>query len=153
MCWGYLLKAHLAPEPHLREGRFLARQSSVNAAIDTSDGLSSDLAHIVEESGVGACLFADKIPISPNLQDFCARLDFEPLEFALAGGEDYTLLCTISPKDADKIAKSFQKEFDRPLFPIGEITDQKKIVLVYPDCKTKPITPSGWDHFKAKKNE
>jgi thiamine-monophosphate kinase len=148
-----LLKAHLVPEPHLREGRFLARQSGVNAAIDTSDGLSSDLAHIVEESRVGARLFADKIPISENLKDFCTRLDFRPLEFALSGGEDYTLLCTISPHRADKIAQAFQKEFKRPLFPIGEIIDQKKIELVYPDGKTKPITPTGWDHFKAKEDE
>ena len=148
-----LLKAHLVPEPHLREGRFLARRSGVNAAIDTSDGLSSDIAHIVEESRVGARLFADKIPVSQNLKDFCTRLDFRTLEFALSGGEDYTLLCTISPQSADKIAKAFQKEFKRPLFPIGEIIDQKKIELVYPDGKTKPITPTGWDHFKAKEDE
>jgi thiamine-monophosphate kinase len=148
-----LLKAHLVPEPHLREGRFLARRSGVNAAIDTSDGLSSDIAHIVEESRVGARLFADKIPVSQNLKDFCTRLDFRPLEFALSGGEDYTLLCTISPHSADKIAKAFQKEFKRPLFPIGEIIDQKKIELVYPDGRTKPITPTGWDHFKAKEDE
>jgi thiamine-monophosphate kinase len=148
-----LLKAHLVPEPHLHEGRFLARQSGVNAAIDTSDGLSSDLAHIVEESRVGARLVADKIPISHNLEDFCVRFDFSPLEFALAGGEDYTLLCTVSPHAADKIAATFQKEFRRPLFPIGEIIDEKKIELVYPDGKTKPLSPMGWDHFKAKEDE
>jgi len=148
-----LLKANRVPQPHLHEGRFLARQSGVHAAIDTSDGLSSDLAHIVEESRVGARLFADKIPISPSLKDFCMRLNFGPLEFALSGGEDYTLLCTISPRAADKIAKAFQKEFNRPLFPIGEIIDQKKIALVYPDGKTKLITPTGWDHFKAKEDE
>ena len=113
-----LLKAHLVPEPHLREGRFLARQSGVNAAIDTSDGLSSDLAHIVEESRVGARLFADKIPISPNLKDFCTRLDFRPLEFALSGGEDYTLLCTISAHAADKIAKHFKKNLIAPFFQL-----------------------------------
>jgi thiamine-monophosphate kinase len=148
-----LLKAHLVPEPHLREGQFLARQPGVNAAIDTSDGLSSDLTHIVEESRVGARLFADKIPISQNLKDFCAGLDFSPLAFALSGGEDYTLLCTISPQSADQIANAFQKEFNRPLFPIGEIIDQKKIELVYSDGKTESITPTGWDHFKAKEDE
>lgn len=148
-----LLRAHLIPEPHLREGKFLGRHPGVNAAIDTSDGLSSDLAHIVEESRVGARLFADKIPISQNLKDFCARFNFSPLEYALAGGEDYTLLCTISPRSADKIANAFQKEFDRPLFQMGEITDRNKIELVYPDGKTKPIIPTGWDHFKAKEDE
>jgi thiamine-monophosphate kinase len=148
-----LLKAHQVPEPHLREGRFLARQPGVHAAIDTSDGLSSDLGHIVEESQVGARLFADKIPISQNLKDFCSRLSFDPIDYALSGGEDYTLLCTIAPQNADKIASAFKKEFKRPLFAIGEITAKKQIELVYPDGETKPLTPTGWDHFKAKENE
>ena len=148
-----LLKAHRVPEPHLREGRFLARQPGVHAAIDTSDGLSSDLGHIVEESRVGARLFADKIPISQNLKDFCTRFDFDPIDYALSGGEDYTLLCTIAPEYADKIVNAFEKEFRRPLFAIGEITAKKQIELVYPDGETKPLTPTGWDHFKAKENE
>lgn len=148
-----LLKAHRVPEPHLREGRFLARQPGVHAAIDTSDGLSSDLGHIVAESQVGARLFADKIPISQNLKDFCSRFDFDPIDYALSGGEDYTLLCTIAPQNADKIATAFKKEFKRPLFAIGEITAKKQIKLVYPDGETKPLTPTGWDHFKAKENE
>ena len=148
-----LLKAHLVPRPHLSEGRFLARQSGVHAAIDTSDGLSSDLAHIAEESQVGAHLYAEKIPISPNLKDFCTRFDFDPINYALAGGEDYTLLCTIAPQNADEIANAFEKKFKRPLFAIGEITAKKQIEVVYPDGETKPLTPTGWDHFKAKENE
>ncbi len=148
-----LLKTHLLPQPHLREGRFLARQPGVHAAIDTSDGLSSDLAHIAEESQVGARLFAEKIPISQNLTDFCTRFDFDPIDYALSGGEDYTLLGTIAPENADKITGAFEKELKRPLFAIGEITAKKQIVLVYPDGKTKTLIPTGWDHFKVKKNE
>jgi thiamine-monophosphate kinase len=148
-----LLRAHRVPDPHLREGRFLARQTGIHAAIDTSDGLSSDLGHIVEESRVGARLYADKIPISQNLKDFCTRFAFEPIEYALSGGEDYTLLCTITPENADKIASAFEKELKRPLFAIGEITAKEQIELIYPDGETKPLTPTGWDHFKATKNE
>jgi thiamine-monophosphate kinase len=148
-----LLDAHRVPQPHLREGRFLARQPGIHAAIDTSDGLSSDLGHIAEESQVGARLYADKIPISQNLKDFCGRFDFDPVDYALSGGEDYTLLCTITPNRAEKIAHAFEKEFKRPLFAIGEITTGEQLTLNYPDGKTKPITPTGWDHFKAKENE
>ena len=148
-----LLKAHLLPEPHLPEGHFLARQPGVHAAIDTSDGLSSDLAHITEESGVGARLYAEKIPVSQNLMDFCTRFRFDPVNYALSGGEDYTLLVTIAPQGAEKIATSFQKEFKRPLFAIGEITKDKQMALVYSDGTSKPIVPTGWDHFKAKENE
>jgi len=148
-----LLRAHRVPQPHLRQGRFLARQNGVHAAIDTSDGLSSDLAHIAEESRVGARLYAEKIPISPNLKDFCNRFGFDPIDYALSGGEDYTLLCTIAPQNADKISSAFEKEFNRPLFAIGEITAKKQIEVVYPDGKTKPLPPTGWDHFRAKENE
>jgi thiamine-monophosphate kinase len=145
-----LLKAHRVPKPHLREGRFLARQPGVHAAIDTSDGLSSDLGHIVEESRVGARLFADKIPVSKALQDFCSRFGFDPIDYALAGGEDYNLLCTTAPQSANQIASAFEKRFKRPLFKIGEITAEKQIALVYPDAKTKLISATGWDHFKTK---
>lgn len=148
-----LLTAHRVPQPHLREGRFLARQPGVHAAIDTSDGLSSDLGHIAEESRVGARLYADKIPISQNLKDFCARFNFDPVDCALSGGEDYTLLCTVSPDRAAEIAKAFEQKFRRPLFAVGEITEGKQIALVYPDGRTKPITPTGWDHFRVEKNE
>ncbi len=148
-----LLEAHNLPQPHLREGRFLARQSGVHAAIDTSDGLSSDLGHIAAESQVGARMFADKIPISPNLRDFCDHFGFDPVDYSLSGGEDYTLLCTIAPDHAEEIARDFEKTLKHPLFAIGEITTDKQLTLIYPDGKTKPITPTGWDHFKAKENE
>ena len=144
-----LLKAHLLPEPHLQEGRFLARQPGVNAAIDTSDGLSSDLAHIAEESRVGARLFAEKIPVSQNLKDFCSRFDFDPVKYALSGGEDYTLLCTIASENADKISSAFEKEFNRPLFAIGEITAGQQLEIIDPDGTANPLAPTGWDHFKA----
>ncbi len=148
-----LLKAHLLPQPHLPEGRFLARQPGVHAAIDTSDGLSSDLAHISEESRVGARLFAGKIPISQNLIDFCTRFNFDPVNYALSGGEDYTLLGTIAPENADKITIAFEKKFKRPLFIIGEIIAEQQLELTYPGGETKPLIPTGWDHFKAEENE
>ena len=132
---------------------FLAQQSGVHAAIDTSDGLSSDLGHIAEESRVGARLYADKIPISQNLKDFCTRFDIDPVDYDLSGGEDYTLLCTIAPDRAEDIARDFEKKFKHPLYAIGDIIAGKQLTLIYPDGKTKPITPTGWDHFKAKENE
>ena len=144
-----LLRAHLRPAPHLREGRFLAQQPAVKAAIDTSDGLSSDLGHIAEESGVGAIIYSDKIPVSRDLKSFCEQFNFDPVEYALSGGEDYTLICTVSPEKAAAVAGNFQKTFNRPLFKIGEITSGKKLKINYPDGSTKMFRRTGWDHFKA----
>ena len=146
--WRNLLRAHLLPEPHLLEGRFLAQQPGVKAAIDTSDGLSSDLGHIAEESGVGAVLYADKIPVSDNLELFCRRYNFDPVEYALSGGEDYTLLSTVSPGEAEIVAAEFEETFARPLFRIGEITADREMTLQYPDGLTSPIALTGWDHFE-----
>ena len=144
-----LSRAHVLPEPHLHEGRFLASQPGTHAGIDTSDGLSSDLAHIAEESQVGATLYSDKIPVSESLLKFCSRYDFDPVEYALSGGEDYTLLCTIAPESANETAAKFQAEFKKPLFLIGEINDSNHLEIIYPDGSSKPITPTGWNHFKT----
>ena len=143
-----LLRAHLRPVPHLAEGRFLAQQPAVNAAIDTSDGLSSDLGHIAEASGVGVVLDSDKIPISGDLKAFCRYFNFDPVEYALSGGEDYTLLCTVSPQKGGAIAKNFQKKFNRPLFRIGEVIADREMKINYPDGSCSRIAPSGWNHFK-----
>lgn len=144
-----LRDAHIIPKPYLREGRFLARQGGVHAMIDVSDGLSSDIAHIAEQSNVGIRLYSEKIPVSDHLEKFCARFDFDPVEYALAGGEDYTLLCTISPDKVDHIAANYLKRFRNPLYQIGEITDSGKMELILWDGQIRSFTPSGWNHFKT----
>ena len=143
-----LLNAHVIPKQYLREGRFLALQDGVHAVIDVSDGLSSDIGHIAEESNVGIRLYSEKIPVSNNLIKFCTRFDFDPVEYALAGGEDYTLLCTISPDKADHVAANYLKRFRNPLYQIGEITDSGKMELILSNGQIRSFTPSGWDHFK-----
>ena len=126
----------------------MAQQPGIRAAIDTSDGLSSDLGHIIEQSGVGAILFADQIPISGELRSFCEQHNFDPVEYALSGGEDYTLICTMSPDEADAAAHNFQKCFKRPLFRMGEIREKKGLEIVFPDNSSKAIVSTGWNHFK-----
>jgi len=147
--WQALYRAHVLPDPHLHEGRFLASQPGTHAAIDTSDGLSSDLGHIAAESQVGATLFSDKIPVSESLLKFCSRFGFDPVEYALSGGEDYTLLCTVAPENAEETAAKFRAEFKRPLFLIGEINDSNQLDIKFPDGRSKHITPTGWNHFMA----
>jgi thiamine-monophosphate kinase len=145
-----LLDAHLHPEPHLREGRLLASFGGVRAAIDVSDGLSSDLGHILEESRVGARIQAEKLPISNNLRSYCRRFGKSPVDVALAGGEDYVLLVTASAERSGDVARAFQATFGRPLYAIGEITDSMIMELVGPGEALTAITPSGWDHFKGR---
>jgi thiamine-monophosphate kinase len=121
----------------------------VRAAIDVSDGLSSDLGHIAEESRVGARLVAEKIPISANLTHYCERFHRSALDYALSGGEDYSLLVTAAAEAAGAIARDFEQHFGRPLYAIGEITASPGIELVHPDGRTTAVAPTGWDHFKG----
>ncbi|MBW2563064.1 MAG: thiamine-phosphate kinase [Deltaproteobacteria bacterium] len=145
-----LFNSHILPRPFLHEGRFLAAQTGVHSAIDASDGLSSDIGHIAKESNVGISLFAEKFPLSDNLIYFCNRFDFNPVEFALAGGEDYTLLCTVSPDKADDIARKYLKTFNNPLYLIGKVTDFGKMEIIDSSGRAKRFKPEGWDHFKTK---
>jgi thiamine-monophosphate kinase len=146
--WTQLKHAHLKPRPHLREGQFLASYPAVHAAIDVSDGLSSDLAHILKVSAKGARLTATAIPVSEQLERFCRHFDFEPTAYALAGGEDYVLVCTVAPKQADTIAQAFEHQFGRPLFKIGTVTPSGPLEIVEANGTAKPLKPDGWDHFK-----
>jgi len=144
-----LFNSHILPRPFLNEGRFLAAQTGVHAAIDVSDGLSSDIGHIAKESNAGVRLFTEKIPVSENLIYFCNQFDFNPAEFALAGGEDYTLLCTVSSDHADDVAQKYLKTFNNPLYTIGKITDPGKMEIIDSSGRAKGFKPEGWDHFKT----
>lgn len=143
-----LINAHILPKPFLREGQFLARQRCVHAAIDISDGLGSDLRHIIEQSNVGARIYHEKIPVSKNLAKFCTHFRLDPFNYAFSGGEDYVLLCTVPSDKANRIATDYRKRFNQPLYSIGEITDSGKIELVQANGQIREAEPSGWDHFK-----
>lgn len=143
-----LKKAHLVPRPMLLEGKFLSAFGGVHAAIDISDGLSSDLGHILEQSRVGAKIFAEKVPISENLEGFCEHFNMDPVKYAVDGGEDYVLLFTVSPDCAQKLYKNYHEIFEIPLFEIGEINDSDQLVLEFPNGETQQIRPTGWNHFK-----
>lgn len=143
-----LFNAHIRPYPFLAEGRYLAEQPGLHAAIDVSDGLSSDLMHILSASQVGAKLWRERIPISPPLKRFCGQFSFDAVDYALTGGEDYTLMVTMAKDQAKTVQKSYETHFGKPLFEIGEITDSGRMELVDSKGIAAPIAAKGWNHFK-----
>ncbi len=135
-----LLGAFLDPAPRLELGAILGGRRLASAMIDLSDGLSVDLAHICEESGVGAEVETVRIPISPALTRF-AR---DPLDMALNGGEDFELLFTVRPaKRADVEALAPTHGLTR----IGRITSGRMISLVTPGKKKERLRAGGFEHF------
>ena len=92
-----LVERHYRPLPRVQEGLALAATEGVNAMMDISDGIASDLRHILEASGTGARVDVRSLPLSAELRTVCARRAWDPAALAAGGGEDYELLFTCRP--------------------------------------------------------
>jgi thiamine-monophosphate kinase len=138
-----LLQKHLRPVPPLQAGRTIADSGCASAMIDISDGLSSDLSHICSRSGVGADVLVDRIPLSRSLLKMSGKLSKPPLQYALAGGEDYELLFTVPQSRLTKL-----RSLKIPVTEIGMITAGKTVSAVDSAGKKRPLQPAGYDHFK-----
>lgn len=144
----YLLDKHNRPIPSVFEGMWLGSTKKVNSMIDTSDGLLSDLGHILEESRVGAELNIDKIPVSRELRIFTEETKSDLKKLLLTGGEDYALLFTVPASYSLKIENDYFKKFNKGIFKIGVITKKTGIKLFENNRKIKVPLSTGYDHFK-----
>lgn len=129
------LLAHLRPEPEVELGRELIQVAE--SMIDISDGLLLDLYRICRPSKVGAIVEVEKIPIAS-----CATLDD-----ALAGGEDFALLFTVSKEKLSSIPK-IEESLNRKLYKVGKIIPERKLFLKE-NWGLREIAPRGYDHFTS----
>jgi thiamine-monophosphate kinase len=148
----YSLKRHLYPDPRLAEGAWLATNKFASAAMDLSDGLSTDLARLCAASHVGAVVHASALPLvhgeRPGSRRAAApREDRAALRRALHGGEDYELLFTVPRRLASRIPSRFHGV---PLTRIGEIVSRRGVVMLDAGGRIRPLRPLGWDHFAPK---
>ncbi|MEW6529635.1 MAG: thiamine-phosphate kinase [Thermodesulfobacteriota bacterium] len=143
-----LLAAHLEPRPHLPEGRFLASSGACTAAIDVSDGLSSDLGHLCQDSGLAAVVYEDRIPVSRALASFADLTGKNPIEIILSGGEDYVLLAALKRDIAEDLRQRAAQQGTQ-LHLIGEFIAGSGMELVRRNGTREPFGPRGWDHFRA----
>ena len=129
------LAAHLWPQPRIAQGLWLRRKVGATAAIDLSDGLSTDLNHLCQESGVSAEVDIQALPIQTGAT----------LDQALHGGEDYELLFTVRPHTA--IPRSIAGV---PVTRIGRIMkkhpSRPRVTLVEQSGR-RPLPSGGWQHF------
>jgi thiamine-monophosphate kinase len=128
---------HFHPAARVEVGRWLRRRGLASAMIDVSDGLSTDLEHVCEESGVGAEIEVAAIP--------CARVGrparLVGFDLALHGGEDYELLFTSAKKIPAKVAGV-------QVTRIGRITRRRGMVRVE-DGRRQGLSAHGWEHFRG----
>lgn len=143
---GSLLGRHLRPEPRIREALTLHRAARLHALIDLSDGLSSDLGHILDAGGgLGATLDAAAIPIHNDAVALAARDGRSPLDHALNDGEDFELCAVVPPDAAGRLlahppAGLFLRD-------IGAIEAAPGLRLRQPDGTTAPLASGGFDHL------
>jgi thiamine-monophosphate kinase len=130
-----LLAPHLYPQPRIAQGLWLQRRGLASAALDLSDGLSTDLAHLCEESGVAAEIDATRVPLGLGAN----------LTQALHGGEDYELLFTAPP-----VARLPRTIAGVPVTKIGRVlkarAGRSAITLITSQGRQR-IEPQGWEHF------
>ncbi len=135
----YIVGRQLKPTARMDIVHQLAELNIVpTAMIDLSDGLASDLLHICSQSGVGANIFEEKLPIDDKTFLAATSLNLSPITAALNGGEDFELLFTISQADFDKIKPISD------VFPIGFITENKEANLVMKSGQAIALTAQGW---------
>ncbi len=128
-------------------GAWLARHRVASAAMDLSDGLSTDLARLCEASHVGARIWFDRLPrvkIPPGARKLSGMRRIREQELALHGGEDYELLFTVPPRLASRLDRA---PGARHLVCIGEILKERHLFLTEGNGRMTSLVPKGWDPF------
>lgn len=132
---------HRQPCARRELGMVLSRFGLASAAIDISDGVSTDLDHLCEESGVGAVIETARMPL-------LSRPD--GLQRALEGGEDYELLFTVPPRKAARVRRLDVSGV--ACTEIGEIVSRPGMWLRTPQGEEQRLRPRGWEHFRRTRN-
>lgn len=143
-----LVDAHRRPRPRVREGQSLV-ELGVRCGMDLSDGLLGDTTRLCEASGLGARLFLEALPIHPALQRLFPK---ECRQMALAGGEDYELLCAVAPERLEAVQRGLEQAMGTKLTVVGELEElgpgPRRVRVL--DAGGGEVEPKGWswEHFK-----
>ena len=127
-------KIHCRAQARTAEGAWLGTRSEVHAMMDVSDGIASDIKHIMELSKVGAEIELDKIPTDYDIR------------FATTGGEDYELLLTVDAASFDTIAEELHAATGTTLTKIGTITEGDSLTWLE-EGKPRELDQNGFTHF------
>ena len=139
-----LLLRQLRPGPRVGWGIVLGEEKLPTSMIDISDGLSSDLHHLCDESKVGALIQSAALPLDQDVVKLCGRRALDPLSLALHGGEDFELLFTIQPQDVPRLPSRVDGV---AISCIGEITDEPGVIRVAERGRLWDLEPQGFEHF------
>jgi len=143
---GSILGRQFDFQPRVNEALLLNQRYELHAGMDVSDGLAIDLARLIGESGVGAIVQTDQVPIHDDARRL-AGLGGDgrtPLEHALGDGEDFELLLAVPPAEARRMLA--EQPLGVPLTEIGQFTAEPGLWQRTAGGPVRPLTPSGWEH-------
>lgn len=144
-----LVQKYFLPGHRAIPGRAVGDSGFATAMIDTSDGLLGDLGHICEESGTGAELYQEKLPVDGALLEASRELGQDPYGFVLGESDDYELIITCSPAHRQGLVSVLRESGVESVAEIGKITPAGQgIRLIYADGGVHSLKPKGWDHFE-----
>jgi thiamine-monophosphate kinase len=146
------LQAQLDPRPPLALAPSLAERGLAQAGMDLSDGLSSDLAEICLQSGVGARIEASAVPVAPAVLGLERARGGDALAMALHGGEDYQLLLAVAPDDLEAL-EELARVWSVEVRAIGEFFDGSPQVRLREGESEHPLPSRGYDHFETAASE
>ena len=131
--------------PRVRLALDLAKHEEVHAAMDVSDGLSLDLSRVCAESGCGAVLRLDAIPIAEAAHELARRdpKSGSALDHALSDGEDFELILAMPRADAERVVRDQGTD---PLEIIGEFVAERGLWSIDAAGKRTPLIPRGYEH-------
>jgi thiamine-monophosphate kinase len=144
--YDYILARQLKPEARvdMREV-FRSLDIKPSSMIDISDGLSSEILHLCEDSGVGCRLYEERLSFDPQVQKLAEEMHINPLVAALNGGEDYELLFTIPVTDHEKVRNH------PDITVIGHMTKKEEgsLLVTSGGLQEIPLTAQGWNPLKS----
>ena len=143
------LRTHLQPQPRIEFGQLVGAAGLAHAMMDVSDGLAQDLSHICEESGVGAIIDDETMPVAPETK-LVAENDEAAFRLAVSGGEDYELLLTAS-REYEPALLEIARTCHLRLSRIGEVVapdpSGTSPLWLRRGHRIEALDTSGYDHF------
>lgn len=140
------IERHLNPHPDVQCGKLLAASGLVTAMQDLSDGLATDLAHIAEQSGIGAVVETVLLPAHAHFERITTLIGLNPVQLQVSGGDDYHLVFTVREGAENQLKAFLHQHGGPPIYRIGKTVKGSGVTLITSDGSAADISFCGFEH-------
>ena len=137
---------YLRPDPRVRAGLLLGRNRAASSCMDLSDGLADGVRQIAQASSVGIAVDAAAIPMRAQSREWLSQRGRNPVDVALAGGDDFELIFTVGPRQTGRLKAVRRLLGDLPMTRIGVVTRNARLIVKEEGGERD--LPEGYEHFR-----